>query len=223
MTSQRIASSSIISPVEEVLAEDFVYDKTGEDHYVSPCVLFGVSNDPDVAECGKEIFGCVKEHYFLQNTRQQVREINLRFDYDVHYDDDQQDLEDILDFIEATMVEHLAASIGLEHCQQSAEESTVQAAQESTVSLSGSNRRQRRRRLTSPNKDMEESAIDKVKDAIVAVSSDPIDLPAETGKKGARTNHLQLEEENLWNPLDQLTMVMHVFTFIRMLRIRYWK
>jgi hypothetical protein len=140
------------------------------DHYVSPCE-FRVSNDPMVVAsqdvCDTTIYGCVRDHTFLIHARDGVIQLPVTFDYDVYYKFDSSDhsVKDMVDFLEGTMLEHLANLLDLKQCP-------------SSPTSNGRNRddtgSNRRRRLVAFTEEQ--------KAAFIAVNSDPADNEANDGR-----------------------------------------
>jgi hypothetical protein len=91
------------------------------DHYVSPCE-FRVSNDPmldsDQDVCDTTIYGCVRDHTFLIHAMDDVIQFPVSYDYDVYYKFDSPDYTfmDMVDFLEGSILEHLASLLGLKQC-----------------------------------------------------------------------------------------------------------
>jgi hypothetical protein len=136
-------------------------------HYVSPCE-FRVSNDPmlvsDEDVCDTTIYGCVRDHTFLIHAMDDVKQIPVSYDYDVYYKFDSPSsytFMDMVDFLEGTILEHLASLLGLKQCPPA------------PIS-NGRNRdgagNDRQRRL--------EAFTEEQKAAFIAINSDPADNEA---------------------------------------------
>lgn len=91
------------------------------DHYVSPCE-YRVSNDPLIVTesdvCDATIYGCVRDHSFLIQSNDNVKEISLTYDYDMYYQFNSQmhNFRDMQEFLEGSMLEHLASVLDLKQC-----------------------------------------------------------------------------------------------------------
>ena len=102
--------------VSSYLSESNIFD-----HYVSPCE-FRVSNDPMLVSannvCDTTIYGCVRDHSFLIHARDGVIELPVSYDYDLFYKLDSSDymFDDIVEFLEGSMLEHLASLVDLKQC-----------------------------------------------------------------------------------------------------------
>jgi hypothetical protein len=155
-----------LSPLNDRdLSEETEYQPSGRgnvfEHYISPCE-FRVSNDPLISEsdvCDATRYGCVRDHEFMPDTKEQVKELNVEFDYDMYYRNDSRDFDfyEMLEFLEGVMLEHLASLVELEQCQGD--------------TLEGSTRRKTRRFL------QESFSEDQIK-SIVSLSSEPGDVKA---------------------------------------------
>ncbi|CAB9508553.1 expressed unknown protein [Seminavis robusta] len=129
------------------------------DHYASPCE-FRVSNDPlvvfDQDVCDATIYGCTGDHSFLVQANEDVRPLELKYEYDLYfgYDSTSHEFQDMVDFIEGTMLEHMATLLGLKDCN-------------------GASAIVRRRHNN--NRRKLESFTDELKAAFVAINSEPGD------------------------------------------------
>jgi len=90
-------------------------------HYVSPCE-YRVSNDPlfvsEETQCDATIYGCVRDHTFLLQSTEEVKELPLNYDYDMYYQFNQEmeSFPDMVEFLEGAMLEHLATLLDLKRC-----------------------------------------------------------------------------------------------------------
>ena len=142
--------------------------------YKSPCTI-EVSNDlftaaeyDEMEICGHTFYGkdcddivdgdsngqLSSSPFELMIIRDDIRPLNITFDYELHYDPD-ANITQTLASLEATIVEHLAFATGLEECD---------------VDIDGKRSRHRKRKLEGITFTETELA------TIQAVSSEPIDV-----------------------------------------------
>lgn len=140
------------------------------DHYVSPCE-YRVSNDPllvsDEELCDATLYGCVRDHTFLIQANDEIKEVDIQYDYDMYYkfDSEVHDFQEMVEFLEGTMLEHMASLLDLKQCPPSY-----------LSSARGPHRKAREitRRL--------EGFTEKQMSSVVAINSEPRDLRSDYGK-----------------------------------------
>lgn len=153
------------------------------DHYVTPCE-YRVSNDPLVVTeqdvCDATIYGCARDHKFLISEDENVVEMDLQYDYDVYYrfDSSMHNHNSMVDFLEGTMLEHLASLLDIKQCPPGGN---------SSATSRGSGKRelsiQRGRKLMEFTE--EQTAV------FIAINSDPVDDRSQEGKLGSPDGKLK--------------------------------
>jgi len=156
------------------------------DHYISPCD-YRVSNDPLVVAaeegdvCDATIYGCVRDHKFLLQGNDKVKEIDIRYEYDLYYklEGEMSNEEDMLEFLEGSMLEHFASILDLKQCPP---------ASYSRNNGSGANRKPSERRLSDAAQKTSSNTAsatgsrrlqgfeDEQKNLIIAINSQPTDV-----------------------------------------------
>ena len=225
--SQRLTMGEVVEDAEESLSKANSITINGNlDHYVSPC-QFRVSNDPILVSgpeevCDATIYGCVRDHSFLLTANDDVKELALRYDYDMYYDqyDSQMsNVQDMIEFLEGSMLEHLASLLNLKQCPPL-----------SSLRLSGhSDARNKdgplqRRRATSINTSRKalQGFSDEQSAVVIAINSEPGDLKSTehgTSNELVFSFHIECLEvlrSRTWRKTTRILTKLYQFLFVRM-------
>ena len=153
------------------------------DHYVSPC-QFRVSNDPLLVSepedvCDATIYGCVRDHTFLLNSNDNVKELALRYDYDMYYDpyDSQmRNVQDMIEFLEGTMLEHLASLLDLKQCPPLSSLRSSSSTSSNTARNNDGPSQRRRATTSDIARRVLQEFSDEQSSVVIAINSQPGDL-----------------------------------------------